>query len=138
MKRTVLLLAFLCSNAAIAQQEETYDYFGANREMIRNGVQAILMCNGLYTSNRPLRQVYRHELAYLTPERFGGPVGTPEGGEYETNDQLKAVAIGGPTTGPTIRAALSRGRFNDLRCGHRLRGDGTGSVIRRYRFITQT
>ena len=109
MKRTALLLAFLCSNASLAQQEETYDYFGANREMIRNGVQAVLMCNGLYTSNRTLREVYRHELAYLAPERFVGPVGTAAGGEYETNDEIKAVAIGGPTTGPTIRAAFREG-----------------------------
>jgi len=109
MKRTALLLTFLCSNVSLAQQEETYDYFGANREMIRNGIQAVLMCNGLYTSNRPLRQVYRHELAYLTQERFGGPVGTAAGGEYETDDELKAVAIGGPTTGPTIRAAFREG-----------------------------
>ena len=34
---------------ASAQQEETFDYFSANRQMIRNGVQAVLMCNGLFT-----------------------------------------------------------------------------------------
>ena len=109
MKKIIPLLALLLSCFASAQQEETYDYFTANRQMIRNGIQAVLMCNGLYTSNRQLRQVFRHELAYLTPERFGGPVGTADGGEYETHDALKAVAIGGPGTGPTIRAAFREG-----------------------------
>jgi CubicO group peptidase (beta-lactamase class C family) len=109
MKRSAFLFALLLGNVSFAEQQETYDYFAANRELIRNGIQAVLMCNGLYTSNRSLRQVYRHELAYLTPERFGGPVGTAEGGEYETNNMLKAVAIGGPTTGPTVRAAFREG-----------------------------
>ena len=109
MKRTALLLATLCGTTAWAQQEDTYDYFDANRQMIRNGVQSILLCNGLFTSNRPLSTVFRHELAYLTPERFGGPVGSADGGEYEINEEMKAVAIGGPTTGPTIRAAFREG-----------------------------
>ena len=88
MKRTVLTLATLLSGVAWAQQEDTYDYFDANRQMIRNGVQSVLLCNGLFTSNRPLPTVFRHELAYLTPERFGGPVGTADGGEYEINEEL--------------------------------------------------
>ncbi|MDH3441947.1 MAG: hypothetical protein OEM63_14405, partial [Gammaproteobacteria bacterium] len=73
MKRISLLLTLLCGGFASAQQAENYDYFADNRQMIRNGVQAVLMCNGLFTSNRDLRMVFRHELAYLTPERFGGP-----------------------------------------------------------------
>jgi CubicO group peptidase (beta-lactamase class C family) len=107
--RSFLLSAALFCTAAEAQQLDTFDYFSDNRQMIRNGVQAVLMCNGLFTSKRPLQTVFRHELAYLTPERFGGPVGTPEGGEYEVNEDLQAVAIGGPTTGPTIRAAFREG-----------------------------
>ncbi len=101
----LLLLAIPAS----AQQEETYDYFGHNRQMVRNGVQAVLQCNGLFTSNRDIERVFRHELAYLDNDRFGGIVGTAEGGEYEVYDELKAVAIGGPTTGPTIRAAFREG-----------------------------
>jgi CubicO group peptidase (beta-lactamase class C family) len=109
MKLTTILLALLTIQTAFAQQEETYDYFADNRQLVRNGVQAILMCNGLFTSNRDLRQVFRHELAYLTPERFGGPVGTANGGEYEINRDLQAVAIGGPSTGPTVRATFREG-----------------------------
>lgn len=112
MKRILLstvLLASLAANPATAQQEENFDYFSANRMIIRNGVQAVLMCNGLFTSNRTLEQVFDQELAYLTTPRFEGPVGTAEGGEYEINRELKAVAIGGPESGTVIRAAFREG-----------------------------
>ena len=52
------------SQGNITDQEETYDYWKFNREMIRRGQQAILMCNGLFTSNRSLEQVFEKELAY--------------------------------------------------------------------------
>ena len=109
MIRAAILLVFSFPAAVYAQQVDDYDYFQPNREMIRNGVQAILMCNGLFTSKRPLQALFEHELAYLTPERFGGAVGTPEGGEYEINEALQAVAIGGPDTGPIVRAAFREG-----------------------------
>ena len=104
-----LLLSSLAAYPTSAQQEENFDYFSANRQLIRNGVQAVLMCNGLFTSNRSLQQVFDQELAYLTSPRFTGPVGTAEGGEYEVNRDLKAVAIGGPTSGTVIRAAFREG-----------------------------
>lgn len=109
MKKFSLLCLLLINGIACAQQEENYDYFADNRQLVRNGVQAVLMCNGLFTSNRDLRTVFRQELAYLTPERFGGPVGTPDGGEYVVNEHLQAVAIGGPNTGPVVRAAFREG-----------------------------
>lgn len=100
---------WLCCGSAMAQQQDTFDYFSANRQMVRNGVQSVLLCNGLFASNRSLRSVFRHELAYLDNERFGGIVGTAEGGEYEVNEGLSAVSVGGPTTGPAIRAAFRKG-----------------------------
>lgn len=109
MKRISLLLTLLAGGLVNAQQADNYDYFADNRQLVRNGVQAVLMCNGLFTSNRDLRMVFRHELAYLTPERFGGPVGSADGGEYVINEDLQAVAIGGPNTGPTVRAAFREG-----------------------------
>jgi len=93
MKRSLPALAFLSFtliNPAVAEQEESYDYFVANRTMIRNGVQAVLMCNGLFTSGRTIEQVFAQELAYLSE-----PVGTVSGGEYVINNDLQAVAIGG-------------------------------------------
>jgi len=103
----ILTLVFSCS--AYAQQEENYDYFSDNRTMIRNGVQAVLMCNGLFTGNRTLEQVFAQELIYLTTPRFGSAVGTADGGEYVIDRDRKAVAIGGPNTGPVIRAAFREG-----------------------------
>ena len=106
---TIALLSLLLNCDAQAQQEETYDYFTDNRTMIRNGVQAVLMCNGLFSGHRTLEQVFAQELAYLTSSRFGGAVGTADGGEYVIDRDKKAIAIGGPTIGTTIRAAFREG-----------------------------
>jgi CubicO group peptidase (beta-lactamase class C family) len=112
MNRLVLtsLLVLLASfSPANAQQEENFSYFATNRQMIRNGVQAVLMCNGLFTSHRTLEQVFDQELAYLTSDRYGGYVGNIDGGEYEVRTELQAVAIGGPNSGIVIRAAFRKG-----------------------------
>ena len=104
MRSFALVLVFLGTFAAQAEQVDDFDYFSANRLSIRNGVQAVLMCNGLFTSHRPLNQVFAEELAYL-PE----PVGTADGGEYVVDHSLRAVAVGGPDSGPVIRAAFREG-----------------------------
>ena len=82
MIRRAISALTLLSAACVAtgQQAATYDYFSANRQMVRNGVQAILMCNGLFTSNRSLQEVFRYELAYMQGDRLGGAVGTVDGG----------------------------------------------------------
>ncbi|KAA3628725.1 MAG: class C beta-lactamase-related serine hydrolase, partial [Bacteroidetes bacterium] len=87
-----------------AQQSETYDYSRASKEMIQNGVQAILMCNGLFTSNRSLDLVYEQELAYLKQ-----PVGTPKGGDYQIDWDRKSVSIGVPGGVPVMRAVFREG-----------------------------
>ncbi|MCH8211367.1 MAG: LysM peptidoglycan-binding domain-containing protein [Planctomycetes bacterium] len=81
---------------AHAQQppKESFDYFAANREMIRNGLQAVLLCNGLFTSERTLEQVFAQELAYLR-----NPVGTANGGDYLVDRGRRAVAVGGGSSG---------------------------------------
>ena len=99
----------LMSTTGLAQQAEEFEYFEANRQMVRNGVQAVLMCNGLFTSNHSLREVFRYELAYLSPTRFEGPVGSAEGGEYEIDEARQAVSVGGPTSGTVVRAAFREG-----------------------------
>ena len=105
----LLVLALSCLPLQLSAAEPGgYDYFSANRTLIRNGVQAVLMCNGLFTSARSLEQVFTQELAYLTG-RLGPPVGTPAGGEYFINWRLRAVAVGGPQSGPVIRAAFREG-----------------------------
>ena len=94
----------LVTSASAQEQRERFDYFAANREMIRNGVQAVLMCNGLFTSNRTIDQVFEQELAYLRDR-----IGTAEGGDYEIDWERKAVAIGGGESGPVMRAAFREG-----------------------------
>jgi CubicO group peptidase (beta-lactamase class C family) len=107
MKRSELALvvaALLLPAVASAQQEESYDYFRFDRDMIQHGMQAVLMCNGLFTSNRTPEQVFQQELAYLRQ-----PVGTPRGGDYVVDWERKAVAIGAPGGTPTMRAAFRKG-----------------------------
>ncbi len=91
-------------DAAGSQQKETYDYWQHQRQMVRHGQQAIFQCNGLFTSNRTLEQVFAQELAFL-PE----PVGTAAGGDYEVDYDRKAVAIGAGHGTPKMRAAFREG-----------------------------
>lgn len=99
---TLALLAIAVS--AQAQQQDTYDYWQHQREMIRRGQQAVFMCNGLFTSGRSLEEVYARELAFL-PD----PIGTPEGGDYNVDWELRAVEIGSAGAVPTMRAAFREG-----------------------------
>ena len=100
-----LILALLTAPLpAAAQQEETYDYWKFQREMVRYGQQAIFMCNGLFTSNRSLENVFAQELAFLPR-----PVGTSRGGDYVIDEERKAVAIGTPGGTPVMRAAFREG-----------------------------
>ena len=92
------------SGVAGAQQKETYDYWQHQRRMVRHGQQAIFQCNGLFTSNRTLEQVFAQELAFL-PE----PVGTAAGGDYEVDHDRKAVVIGDGHAAPAMRAAFREG-----------------------------
>lgn len=87
-----------------SERRDAWDYWAPQREMIQRGVQAILLCNGLYTSHRPLDLVYAQELAYLR-----NPIGTARGGDYEIREDLRAVAIGAPGPTPTMRAAFREG-----------------------------
>ena len=100
-----LLLSVLTVPAsAAAQQQETYDYWKFQREMIRYGQQAVFMCNGLFTSNRTLEDVFAQELAFLPR-----PVGTARGGDYVVDEARKAVAVGSPGGTPVMRAAFREG-----------------------------
>ncbi len=99
---TVFLLTSL--SPARAQQEESYDYFQSQRAMIQAGVQAILMCNGLFTSHRTIEQVFDQELAYLSQ-----PIGTARGGDYKVDRDRQAVAVGAPGGTPVMRAVFRDG-----------------------------
>lgn len=100
----VCALALGTSVVAQADQAETYDYFTTERQMIRNGVQAVLMCNGLFTSHRDLDQVFAQELKYLDQ-----PVGSAHGGAYQVDMSSLSVSVGGGSHGTVIRAAFREG-----------------------------
>ena len=101
---TALAGTLLIGVGAGAQQKETYDYWQHQRRMVRHGQQALLMCNGLFTSNRSIEQVFAQELAFL-PE----PVGTAGGGDYEVDQRRKAVTVGAGHGTPRMRAAFRDG-----------------------------
>jgi CubicO group peptidase (beta-lactamase class C family) len=108
MHRPILLL-LLATGAvplpAPAQQVDPFDYWTPQRVMIQRGQQAILLCNGLFTSNRSLEQVFAQELKLID-----GVVGTARGGDYVVDRERKAVAIGSPWGGaPVMRAAFREG-----------------------------
>ena len=100
----VFILPLLWSASSSAQQEENYDYWRFNRNMIAYGQQAIFMCNGLFTSGRTLEQVFEQELAFL-PQ----PVGTANGGDFVIDWTRRTVAIGAAGGTPVMRAALRPG-----------------------------
>lgn len=104
MKQLALLSMLLAACWSQAEEADDFDYFSANRVSIRNGVQAVLMCNGLFTSHRTVRQVFTQELAYVS-----APVGTIDGGEYVIDRERRFVEVGGPTTGPVVRAVFRQG-----------------------------
>jgi CubicO group peptidase (beta-lactamase class C family) len=104
MKRIAIFTAVFLTCTSQAQQVDDFDYFLANRIVIRNGLQAVLTCNGLFTSGRTPQQVFAQELAYVTV-----PVGTVAGGEYVIDKERKAVAVGGAESGPVVRAAFREG-----------------------------
>jgi len=100
----LIVLALLAPVSVVAQQEEHYDYWRFNRDMIQSGQQAIFMCNGLFTSHRTLENVFAQELAFLP-----NPVGTPRGGDYVIDEKRRAVAIGAAGGTPIMRAAFREG-----------------------------
>jgi CubicO group peptidase (beta-lactamase class C family) len=99
----LLPLVFL-TGALQAEQTESYDYWEHNREMIQRGVHAVLMCNGLFTSDRTLEQVLAQELKYVRHAK-----GAAQEGEYQVDWERKAVAIGRAGAVPTMRAAFRPG-----------------------------
>lgn len=100
---TVALFA-TCFGSLQAQQDESFDYWQFDRALIQRGVQAVLMCNGLFTSNRTLDQVFAQELAYLSE-----PIGTARGGDYEVDRTRRLVVVGAPGDVPPVRAAFREG-----------------------------
>lgn len=101
----LLAFAFCGQSVASTAQAESFDYWQPQRAMIRYGQQALMTCNGLFTSRRTLEQIFSEELAYL-PQ----PVGTAAGGDYRVDRAKKAVTVGAAAgTTPVMRAAFREG-----------------------------
>jgi CubicO group peptidase (beta-lactamase class C family) len=88
----------------LPSQRETYDYWRGQREMILRGQQALMTCNGLFTSNRTLDQIFAQELKFLS-----APIGSAAGGDYVVGRSRKAVAVGSTGAVPVMRAAFREG-----------------------------
>lgn len=101
---SVAILSTVLSSSGFAQQAERYDYWAPQRTMVQRGQQAVFMCNGLFTSNRTLDQVFQQELAFLR-----NPIGTAEGGDYNVDQERRAVEVGTPGDVPVMRAVFREG-----------------------------
>ena len=84
--------------------DRPFDYFAANRAMVSAGVQAVLTCNGLFTSNRPLDRVTSQELAYLTGPRFDPPTK-----QFTVDTVRRAVSVEVRGTRRSVSAAFREG-----------------------------
>ncbi|WP_339856755.1 serine hydrolase [Pseudohongiella acticola] len=107
MKRSMMsaaILSLVLSADGFAQQAENYDYWAPQRAMVQRGQQAVFMCNGLFTSQRTLEQVFSQELAFLR-----APIGTALGGDYHVDYERRAVEVGTPGAVPVMRAAFRDG-----------------------------
>ena len=107
LKRFTICLSpflLLISSQSFAQQEENYDYWQHQRAMVARGQQAVFMCNGLFTSNRTLEQVFDKELAF-----FREPIGDANGGDYNVDWERRAVEVGAQGAVPVMRAAFRNG-----------------------------
>ena len=101
---SLFTLTLLLPISTSAQQEESYDYWQPQRAMVQRGQQAVFMCNGLFTSNRTLEQIFAQELAF-----FREPIGDADGGDYNIDWNRRAVEIGASGAVPVMRAAFREG-----------------------------
>ncbi len=105
MKRClVALLVLPFFGSALAQQKETFDYWQFDKALIWRGVQAFMMCNGVFTSKRTLDQVFEQELAYIR-----GRGATVESKDFVVDTEKRAVAVGLEDQLPAMRAAYRDG-----------------------------
>jgi len=104
MRQIAMAILLLTTSMVHADQSAKFDYHADNRQLIQHGVQAVLMCNGLFTSHRTLKQVFEQELAYLS-----APVGTAKAGAYNVDSTQRSVVVGDASAGNAVRAAFRPG-----------------------------
>ena len=104
MKRFALLLLLLIPSTAWAQQKESYDYWQFDSAVVWRGVQAFMICNGSFTSNRNLELIFQQELAYVR-----GRPGVVGREDVLVDREKRAVAVGSSGQIPIMRAAYRQG-----------------------------
>ena len=74
--------------------------------LVQRGMQALMLCNGLFVSNRTLEQVYAQELMY-----YRMPALPPYDGRVTIDDERKTVTVGDQSNDPipAMRAAYRDG-----------------------------
>jgi CubicO group peptidase (beta-lactamase class C family) len=93
-------LAFISTLGLIAPTLANWQQ--AQRQTIVHGVQAVLMCNGLFTSHRSLTQVFDQELKYLEPRRFDGARAAAATGPYQVDWASRSVTVGTDAPGTAV------------------------------------
>ena len=87
-----------------AQPADDYNYHRPNELMVTYGRQALMLCNGLFVSDRTVEQVYEQEL-----KLYRQPVLPPD--QVTIDRERRAIAVGGNGNGPVpvMRAAHREG-----------------------------
>ncbi len=104
IRRVSLILLLSMTGTAYAQQAERYDYLEPTDRLVTAGTQALMICNGLFVSERTLDQIYEQELKL---DRM--PVLPPR--QVTIDEERKAVVVGGKGSNaiPAMRAAYRTG-----------------------------
>ncbi len=108
MRRLCFLLLLILPVQLFAQQpqQETFDYWQYDKAIIWRGVQTFMICNGLFTSNRTMEQIFAQELTYVE----GRPGTVAMDGPILVDADIQAVEIGaGDPHIPAMRAAYREG-----------------------------
>ena len=97
---TAIGLALL---SASAYAQRSYD-FGPTTAIVDRGIQALMLCNGLFVSNRTIEQIYDAELRLNQM-----PLAPPADLKIDNEQKTVAVGVGGSDAVPTMRAAYREG-----------------------------
>ena len=104
---TFIFLVFalgLLPAAAQAILEETYNYDDASEQLIWRGVKTLMMCNGVFVSNRTPDQVMADEWAYTR-----GRPGSYDNDGYGIDMTARMVTMGGRFGVPAMKAVHREG-----------------------------
>ncbi|HVS64967.1 MAG TPA: serine hydrolase [Thermoanaerobaculia bacterium] len=89
----VAALGSLAAPAPAQDGDRVYDYHQPTRQLVQRGMQALMLCNGLFVSNRTLDQVYTQELQYDWM-----PAVPP--GQIVVDEARRGITVGLPGNGP--------------------------------------